>query len=179
MTKDVAQNWHRNFPEVTNELTARLGKPFAEICSWAVERELELPLEVGYRILGLDPFTVAIGNLVKELSHPESQLIISEWKDNPIVNELNKLTQAVTADTNISKQYASISHLGGVHKNRSQFKNYATQTFLLTLITNPLSDITDTITYTDRRRLRIWLLIQAASRLLDFGYSADRSIRVC
>ena len=176
MTKDVAQNWHRNFPEVTNELTARLGKPFAEICSWAVERELELPLEVGYRILGLDPFTVAIGNLVKELSHPESQLIISEWKDNPIVNELNKLTQAVTADTNISKQYASISHLGGVHKNRSQFKNYATQTFLLTLITNPLSDTTDTITYSDRRRLRIWLLIQAASRLWDFGYSADRSI---
>lgn len=176
MTKDVAQNWHRNFPEVTNELTARLGKPFAEICSWAVERELELPLEVGYRILGLDPFTVAIGNLVKELSHPESQLIISEWKDNPIVNELNKLTQAVTADTNISRKYASIGHRGGVNKNRDQFRNYANKTFLLTLITNPLSDVTDETTYTSRRRLRIWLLIQAASRLLDFGYSADRSI---
>ena len=159
MTKDVAQDWHRNISATANELTVRLGEPFAEICSWAVERELELPLEVSYRILGLDQFTVAIGNLVKELSHPESQLIISEWKD--------------------SREYASISHLGGVHKNRSQFKNYATQTFLLTLITNPLSDTTDTITYSDRRRLRIWLLIQAASRLLDFGYSADRSIRVC
>lgn len=176
MTKDVAQNWHRNFPEVTNELTLRLGQPFAEICSWAVERELELPLEVSYRILGLDPFTVAIGNLVKELSHPESQLIISEWKDNPIVNELKKFSQAVTADTNISRKYASIGHRGGVNKNRDQFRNYANKTFLLTLITNPLSDITDETSYTNRRRLRIWLLVQAASRLLDFGYSADRSI---
>ncbi len=176
MTKDVAQDWHRNISATTDDLTLRLGQPFAEICSWAVERELELPLEVSYSILGLDPFTVGIGNLVKELSHPESQLIISEWKDNPILNELNKLTLAVTADTNISRKYASIGHRGGVNKNRDQFKNYARKTFLLTLITNPLSDVTDETTYTNRRRLRIWLLVQAASRLLDFGYSADRSI---
>ena len=114
MTQDVANNWHRSISSDANQLTVRLGEPFAEICLWAVERELELPLEVAYRILGLDPFTVGIGNLIKELSHPESQLIISEWKDNPIVNELKKLTQAVTADPNISRKYASLSHLGGV-----------------------------------------------------------------
>ncbi|WP_205341676.1 hypothetical protein [Denitrificimonas caeni] len=176
MTKDVEQNWHRNSSTVANELTVRLGEPFAEICLWAVERELELPLEVGYRILGLDPFTVGIGNLVKELSHPESKLITSEWEANPVVYELQKFTQAVTTDTNISRKYASISHLGGVRKNRSQFKIYPTKTFLLTLVTNPLADTTAEITYTDRRRLRIWLLIQAASRLLEFGYSADKSI---
>lgn len=176
MTKDVAQDWHRNVSVEADELTVRLGEPFAEICSWAVERELELPLEVGYRILGLDPFTVGIGNLVKELSHPESHLITSEWNANPIVCELQKFTKAVTDDLSISRKYSGISHLGGALKNRNQFKKYAIQTFLLTLITNPLADTTDAITYTDRRRLRIWLLIQAASRLLEFGYSADRAI---
>lgn len=176
MTKDVAQDWHRNVSVEADELTVRLGEPFAEICSWAVERELELPLEVGYRILGLDQFTVGIGNLVKELSHPESHLITSEWNANPIVCELQKFTKAVTDDLSISRKYSGISHLGGALKNRNQFKKYATQTFLLTLITNPLADTTDAITYTDRRRLRIWLLIQAASRLLEFGYSADRAI---
>lgn len=178
MTKDVAQDWHRNISAEVNELTLRLGEPFAEICSWALERELELPLEMSYRILGLDPFTVGIGNLVKELSHPESKFITSEWEANPVVYELQKFTQAVTTDTNISRKYASISHLGGVRKNRSQFKIYPTKTFLLTLVTNPLADTTAEITYTDRRRLRIWLLIQAASRLLEFGYSADRGISI-
>lgn len=176
MTKDVAQNWHRDFSEVANELTVRLGEPFAEICSWAAERELELPLEVSYSILGLDPFTIGIINLVKELSHPESKVITEQWCANPIVHELREFSHAITADTNISKKYSSIAHRGGVNKNRDQFKNYANKTFLLTLITNPLSDTTDKTTYTDRRRLRIWLLVQAASRLLEFGYSADSAI---
>lgn len=176
MTKDVEQNWHRNSSTVASELTVRLGKPFSELCAWAVERELERPLAIGYSILGLTPMIVGIGNLVQELNQPESRTITAEWCVNPIVHELKKFTEAFTADARISRQYTSISHRGGVDKNRLQFKKYSTETFLLTLITNPLADITDETTYINRRRLRIWLIIQAASRLIDYGCAADKSI---
>lgn len=176
MSKDVLPSWHRNTSTNANDLSLRLGEHFAEICQWAAERELELALEIGYSILGLDPLTIGIGNLVKELSHPESQIILTEWDAYPVVHELKKFADEFSTDAYISKKYTSISHLGGVNKNRSQFKEYSTKTFLLTLITNPLSDNIDDATYVDRRRLRIWLLIQAASRLLDFGYAADRNI---
>ena len=118
MTKDVVQNWHRNSSVSANDLTVRLGEHFAEICQWAAERELELALEVGYSILGLDPLTIAIGNLVKELSHPESQIILAEWDAYPVAHELKKFVDAFSTDAYISKKYTSISHLGGVNKNR-------------------------------------------------------------
>lgn len=177
MTQEAVQNGLRNSSAIAEELTVRLGAPFSELCAWAAERELELPLELTYRILGLDPNTVAIANLVQELNHPESQIITNEWNDHPIVHELKKFSKAFAADTNISRKYASIGHSGGVTKTKKQFKNLENKTFLLTLITNPMAGHgMETSTIFNRRRLRIWLLTQAATRLMDHGCSADKSI---
>lgn len=176
MTKEAKKEQQQgDHSGVADEMVNRLGAPFADICLWAVERGLALPLDIGYHILGLDPHTVAIGNLVQELTHRESREITQQWRDSFVIHELSRFAEAFVESSAISGEYASISHRGGVEQNRRQFKNIERKTFLLTLITNPLVD-TNASMYRARRRLRIWLLGQAANSLLEHGCAAERSI---
>lgn len=176
MTEETARDWHQSPATIAEELTVRLGAPFSELCLWAAERKLEFPLELSYHILGLDESTPGVANLVQELTHPESKTITSKWDDHPIVHELRVFSEIFAANAAISKRYPILGHKGGVKKTKRQFGNFATRTFLLTLITNPLADDADEPLFSERRRLRIWLLVQAASRFLDYRCAAEASI---
>jgi hypothetical protein len=178
MTQEATQSWHRNPADIAEKMTVRLGAPFSELCLWATARGLEFPLELSYHILGLDEFTVSIGNLVQELTQPESKTITAEWSENPIVNELKNFVEVFAADDKVSRKYARIGHRGSVSKTKRLFRNVSTRTFLLVMITIPLADSANKRTFCYRRRLRIWLIIQAASRLLDYRCSADASISI-
>ena len=176
MTKEVAQDWHRPSMSVADKMTLRLGDRFRELCHWAVERGMEFPVELSFHILGLDEFTVGFENLSQELRHPESEAIIADWAFNPIVHELKKFADGFASDSRLPLHYPSIGHGGGAKRNKRQFKDLASRTFLLSLIVNPLAANTDEKLFCNRRRLRIWLVVQAAIRLIDFGCVADTSV---
>lgn len=176
MTQEVTRNWHRTPATVAEEMTVRFGAHYVELCEWAAERGLEFPLEINYHILGLDDFTNGTANLALELNYPESQTITEEWEQNPIVQELKRFAELFASDERISKKYPGFGHSGSIRKTRRNFRNIQTHTFLLLMITNPLAPSPDHLTFKNRRRLRIWLIIQAANRLIDFGYAADTSI---
>ncbi|MDM1697218.1 hypothetical protein HX099_11195 [Thiopseudomonas alkaliphila] len=176
MTISATQNWHENKSEAVEKMTVRLGRRFERMCEWAIESGQQLPLETGYHILGLNPYLVGIGNLVHELSHSDSLFITQQWLANPVVKVLAEFAAAVKASSEIDQQYSYIPHAGGAANNRRQFKDFQSKTFLLTLLTHPLADITDQQTYLERQRLRIWILAQAATRLIEHGIPADRSV---
>lgn len=176
MTISATQNWHNKKSDAVEKMTVRLGRRFERICEWAIESGQQLPLETGYHILGLNPYLVGIGNLVHEFSHSDSLFITQQWPANPVVKVLAEFAAAVKASPEIDQQYSYIPHAGGAANNRRQFKDFQNKTFLLTLLTHPLADITDQQTYLERQRLRIWILAQAATRLIEHGIPADRSI---
>lgn len=176
MTINATQNWHNKKSDAVEKMTVRLGRRFERICEWAIESGQQLPLETGYHILGLNPYLVGIGNLVHELSHSDSLRITQQWSANPVVKVLAEFAAAVKACPEIDHQYSYIPHSGGAANNRRQFQDFQSKTFLLTLLTHPLADITDQQTYLERQRLRIWILAQAATRLIEHGIPADRSV---
>lgn len=176
MTINATQNWHKKNSDAAEKMTVRLGSRFEAICEWAMESGQQLPLETGYHVLGLNPYLVGIGNLVHELSHSDSLLITQQWSANPVVKMLSEFAAAVKAYPEIDRQYSYIPHAGGAAGNRRQFQDFQNKTFLLTLLTHPLSDLTDQQTYFERQRLRVWLLAQAAIRLIEHGIPADRFI---
>jgi len=179
MEKEAVQNECGCTHEPGAEMAARLGPEYAKLCRWAALNGLEFPLEVSYHILGLDESNVTVGNLVHEFVHPESREITSEWSDHPIVQEFKTFAEALAAEDPDNNTLARrILHRGGVRKIKQQFKEFQNRRFLLAMTTNPLADNTDEVRLKDRRRLRIWLLIQAAIRLIDVQCSADRLISV-
>ncbi|MDY0207759.1 MAG: hypothetical protein RBR82_14225 [Pseudomonas sp.] len=176
MTISATQNWHENKSDAVEKMTVRLGRHFERICEWAIESGQQLQLETGYHILGLSPYLTGIGNLVHELSHSDSLRITQQWSANPVVKMLAEFAAAVKASPEIDRRYSYIPHAGGAANNRRQFQEFQNKTFLLTLLTHPLSDLTDQQTYLERQRLRIWILVQAATRLIEHGIPADRSV---
>lgn len=176
MTISATQNWHNKKSDAVEKMTVRLGRRFERICEWAIESGQQLQLETGYHILGLSPYLTGIGNLVHELSHSDSLRITQQWSANPVVKMLAEFAAAVKASPEIDHRYSYIPHAGGAANNRRQFQEFQNKTFLLTLLTHPLSDLTDQQTYLERQRLRIWILVQAATRLIEHGIPADRSV---
>lgn len=176
MTRMLQQNRHSPEFHEAEKLTLRLGGPFTEICQWAIEQRQHVALETCYHILGLNPALVGVGNLVHEFSHPESLLISSQWLGNPVAELLIRFSAAVKNTPRIDNLYGALLHRGGARQNRHLYEGYKDKTFLLTLLTHPLSDIGDPEIYTERRRLRIWLVVQAATRLMEHRVPAERSI---
>jgi hypothetical protein len=176
MTQEITQDWHKNSISRPNELTVRLGERFSELCDWAANENLEDTLEICYTILGLDEITVGIPNLVDELSRPESKVILAKWNANPLVHELQLFAERFLSDEVISTNYTRLSHAGPARQNKQLFRDIVNRTFLLTLVTHPLAYHPDEVVSHSRRMLRIWLIIQAAERLLRNGYSADSVI---
>ena len=176
MTRMLQQNRHSPEFHEAEKLTLRLGGPFTEICQWAIEQRQHVALETCYHILGLNPALVGVGNLVHEFSHPESPLISSQWLGNPVAELLTKFSAAVKANPHIDSLYSAIPHRGAAEQNRRLYSGYKDKTFLLALLTHPLSDLAEPHIYIERRRLRMWLVVQAAMRLLKHNIPAERSI---
>lgn len=161
-----------------DEMTHRLGRTYRELCKWAVENGHQLAVEIAYHILGLDPRITDIGNLVHELRRPESMAITEQWAEDEYCSALAHFAAAVKNSPEIDQLYRRVGHLGGADQNRKQYKYFKDKTFLLTLITHPLADEIgqEHPLYIERRRLRIWLLLQATYRLTKFQSPADHKI---
>lgn len=170
------QAGHTENDPSTEALINALGPRFGDLVIWAAERDLLFHLEIGYRILGLDPNTIAIANLFYELNRPESKAVISQWTDSDLLQGLHRFADSFYADKTISGKYPRITPAGNYKKVRAQFQPYADQKFLLALITFLLHGQPGTDVYSDRRRIRLWLLIQAAKRLIAHGCAGDKFI---
>ncbi|QKS26729.1 hypothetical protein [Vreelandella titanicae] len=161
----------------TGKQIARFGHPYHDICQWASQHDLSDALELAFWTLGLDHQVVAIGNLVNEFHHPESKDILARWRQNPIVALLDDLSKAIRQDPLINRQYPALPHSGSAAKTKDKYKgSLKEQTFLITLITYPLPGTEQSSEYESRRALRLWLVAQAAHRVLTNYCLADRNI---
>ncbi|XUO83046.1 hypothetical protein RVM27_11400 [Halomonas sp. KM007] len=156
---------------------ARFGPPYRDICQWAAQQDLSDALELAFWTLGLDQHIVAIGNLVNEFHHPESKDILTRWRQNPTLASLDDLAKAIRQDPLINRQYPAFLHAGDATKTKQTYKgSLKEQTFLITLITYPLPGAEQSSEYVLRRALRLWLIAQAANRVVTEQCLADRNI---
>ena len=176
MTKVSAADLHKDEQRKAEELAQRLGRRFSALCVWAVNENLEEILELAYLILGLDERTVGIPNLVQELSHPESFTTLGSWQSHAVAQQLSQFAKEFRADSALGARYTPISHKGSAQRNKHIYTNLKNRTFLVTLITHPLAHPQEDQLYTERRRLRLWLIVQAAERVLQHGCAADSAI---
>ncbi|MFI2818052.1 hypothetical protein [Vreelandella piezotolerans] len=155
----------------------RLGSPYAALCHWAAQHDLSGALELAFWTLGLNHHIVAIGNLVNEFHHPESKDLLAGWRQTPVIALLDDLAKAIRQDPKISRQYPELPHLGSAAKTKHKYKgSLKEQTFLITLITHPLPGAEQSSEYVLRRALRLWLIAQAANRVVTEQCLADRNI---
>ncbi|WP_386081913.1 hypothetical protein ACFIOZ_02065 [Vreelandella sp. F11] len=161
----------------TGKQIARFGHPYRDICQWAAQHDLSDALELAFWTLGLDHQVVAIGNLVNEFHHPESKDILARWRQNPTLASLDDLAKAIRQDPLINLQYPAFPHAGDATKTKNTYKgSLKEQTFLITLITYPLPGAEQSSEYVLRRALRLWLIAQAANRVVTEHCLADRNI---
>ncbi len=139
MTNNADQNCHSDEAAKSSEVTFRQGGAFEQLESWAQENGLAETNDVIYITLGLDERTIGIGNLVTELSHPESAEILALWQENLIVDQLQHFVKTFASEPIIRNAYAPLGHAGAADKTKQLFRGLRARTFLLTLITNPLA----------------------------------------
>ena len=167
----------KNDAKSTDNQIARFGHPYRDICQWAAQHDLSDALELAFWTLGLDHQIVAIGNLVSEFHHPESKDILARWRQNPTLASLDDLAKAIRQDPLINRQYPAFLHAGDATKTKHIYKgSLKEQTFLITLITYPLPGAEQSSEYVLRRALRLWLVAQAANRVVTEHCLADRNI---
>ncbi|NWO07381.1 MAG: hypothetical protein HLX50_17340, partial [Alteromonadaceae bacterium] len=117
----------------------------------------------------------------QELSHPESSMVLNDWADNPIVTMLSKVHTTYQSSTHVSNHYPPLSHSGNTTQTASMLRqlgaDIAKRHFLLYLITNPLSGGCSEHAYLLRRKLRLWLIIQALIRTVHHQCPHDANIQ--
>ncbi|MBD2859432.1 hypothetical protein IB286_10495 [Spongiibacter sp. KMU-158] len=173
MSQEAKDKCHRTPKE---ELTFRLGKRFSSLVEWAFDNGLQEELEIIYLLLGLNPNIVGIANLAEEFDHPESREILKDWSGHSYTDRLRRFTTTFIRNTQISSRHAAISPSGTIEQVRRQFPEFEKRTFLLTLYTTVLSPSKDASIYSERRRLRMWLAVQAAERIVESNNVADKEI---
>lgn len=159
-------------------MTLSQHEAFSEIESWANNNNFAPELEICYHTLGLNPKLNAIGNLAAEFQHPESQKILTDWSDNLLAHRLTLFTSTLKAVNPTLNASCTIPHAGSARENRQQFEDFKTNTYLLALVTNPLSDTPNTVAYNWRRKLRLWLVLQNAFRVTQYEYRSDAKISI-
>ena len=174
MSQGTTQNGHKADIEA---MTLRLGEPYRDLCEWAGKTGLTTILEIAYHALGLTPNTLAMSNLVEELSNDIAQDILEDWSDHPVAQVLTSF--AGEYQNVLDKQTRwrfQIEHSGPATRTKESIGDYRYRTFLLVMITNPLPVTNDHRLMVDRQRLRLWLVVQALERMIEYGYAGDMNI---
>ncbi|AMO67273.1 phage integrase family protein [gamma proteobacterium BDW918] len=159
-----------------DETTFGLGESFSAIEEWARAENFQPELLLTYHLLGLDHHTVAIANLATEIVKEESQQVIAEWAGSQIAQRLSEFSHAFIAsdiyathtEITISGSNAKIAQVLGDKKERS---------FLLFLLLTSSPNFTHCRypqeAVINHQRLKIWLILQAAERLVGKGQARD------
>lgn len=182
MAKDDYQNRHRIEESDDSNLTVRLSKPhFKAIESWAEQQGVSEIFQAIALTFGFTENFTILGNLSRELSNSDSVDQLTQWADNPYVYQLNRLISAYNKCTEISSAYAGI-HQGVSRNNTKQTLRAAGadikhEHFLLEMIVQPLAlsgrDSLDHL----RRTLRLWLIVQAIQRTVEYSCRHDSQIQ--
>ena len=182
MTVDEQEVGHGGDQKHPSKSTVRLqASHFDDLSSWAEKNQLsDIFLAVALTFGFTENFTI-IGNLNRELSHPESQNILGQWSDNPLASSLAHLHRSYVDSPDISSKYPGINHAGDVKKTtrwlRSAGAKIKKRHFLLRMITNPLARAPNESLYHLRRTFRLWLIIQALERTVERHCCSDSKIQ--
>lgn len=137
----------------------------------------DLLLAILYHVLGLELYPRGIGNFFHLLNTAETNLIIRQWSDQPLVHHFAELTRSISLEPKFLDSCLPIPHDGGAEQNRKQYRFFQHRTFLLTLLTHPLPHSShSSLTTSERHRLRLWLVVQACIRLIAYDNPSDKYI---
>ena len=175
-TNNVIQDRRRKQQDLAAEMTVRLGERFEHLCQWAVDKELEYPLELSYYTLNLSPKIVGVPSLIEEASFEESVSILQRWSDSLFATDLLKLASAFQLEDELVKYHQPLSHQGSAKRTTRRYSPKSNNTFLLTLLIHPLSRCGDEQAFKLRRSIRLWLVLQAVDRVVRYQNVADANI---
>lgn len=164
-----------------SKLVAELGCEFERLIEFAIETNTLLGLLTAYKILGLSADRIAISNPIHDLR--QSRGIIQSWM-SPTARAVRDFYLELMNHPSVLNHYAPIPARGSAQQNKAQFGELKTRSFLLAMVTNPL---TNSRTQTSpkhqfdeliqfRRLLRVWTFFQAAERYLKHGCALDQNI---
>ncbi|MGO1501050.1 MAG: hypothetical protein ACTHWH_07170, partial [Marinobacter sp.] len=181
MTNNNIRAGHKVSEGTSNKVTVRLEPSITELRNWAKQESITDAFKLTAQTFGQTEAFTVIGNLSQELSHPESTVILNDWADNPIVNMLSKLHAAYQSSAHISTQYPPLSHNGSITPTANMLRglgaDIAKRHFLLYLVVTPLSGGCSDHEYLLRRKLRLWLIIQALIRTAYHQCPHDTNIQ--
>lgn len=181
MTTNNIRGGHKVSEGDSDKMTVRLKPSITELQNWATQKGIAESYDIVAQTLGQTEIFTVIGNLSQELSHPESTVILNDWADNPIVTMLSKIHTTYQSSTHVSTHYPPLSHSGNTTQTASTLRqlgaDIAKRHFLLYLIVTPLSGGCSDHEYLLRRKLRLWLIIQALTRTAYHQCPHDTNIQ--
>lgn len=162
-----------------NEMTLRLGVSFSVIEQWAIENSYHAELLLSYHLLGLDQHTVAVANLTAELAKPETQAILADWQDSKIAHQLLDFSRAFV-DSDIYRGHTALVFEGSNRKIKEAIGDTTDRKFLLYLLvtSSPNFSHSKNSEYCrqNHQKLIIWIILQAAERLIGEKHAPDRFV---
>lgn len=136
-----------------------------------------LLLALLHHVLGLELYPRGIGNFLHLLNSTETNIVIRQWGDQPIVNQIAELARTIRSEPTILNTCLPIPHDGGAEQNRKQYQSFQHRTFLLALLTHPLPHSNHSpLIARERMRLRLWLVVHACIRVVLNNNYSDKNI---
>ena len=183
MTNSDTPNWHKESGSSAKKTTFSHSNPrYRQLANWADEQKVREVFDAVYLGLGFSETMIGLGNVVQELSYPESSNTLSAWSLHPVVSQCRKLATAYQESPEIASEYRPIPPAGSVGQNKARLKIAGADTqnrhFILLLLVTPLvGDQINSRQYHHRRVFRLWLFIQAMEHVIYHGCHSDGLIR--
>ncbi|MEH6650497.1 MAG: hypothetical protein V7707_10780 [Motiliproteus sp.] len=144
--------------------------------SWARDLGFSEELELICRTLRLQSYkSIAVGTIFQELNQTDSKEILSEWTEHGLCQRLTQLSRAYHQSEGIQNSYPALLPHANV---KNQFQGQLEELYLLAMITNPLTFVQDQKKQFWRRKLRLWVFIQALLRGQQFHSYLDKNLRI-
>ena len=151
-----------------------------ELTHWAFAKGVGEEAQLVANTFGASETLSVIGNVSLEFSHPESEEILEHWSEEPAVAALSKLHLAYQASPDIHARFPPFTHHGNTQQTASALRkagaDIAKRHSVLFLCATPLAGDCEPQELVRRRKLRLWLIIQAVLRMAQHHYPNDLKI---
>ncbi|MCH8552603.1 MAG: hypothetical protein LAT62_11740 [Natronospirillum sp.] len=177
MTINNSNLGHKAHNNHEPKMTVRLEPPYLPLYEWADANEQTSEFWILYAIFGMSATDPSFGNFYVELNKPESVKILNGWTTNSLIKKVVDFTYDLRLAPEMEGLYPPL-HVGSDPTSiKRRFKVRRNPTSLAALVVQHLDASRDiSIERHWLQTLRLWLMFQAAERMVHYGTHVDRNI---